>query len=128
MYTDDPTRDAEMYYEEQEETMCERIAKAPECCICHRKIIDGYAYVLDKDNEVFARQMPRPVKGSGLAKGSCPIQFQRLTACPCGPNVSLPHYAFACIPRYRGLRLHRRAIDRARLFILPTEADSMPVS
>ena len=73
-------------------------------------------------------QMPRPVKGSGLAKGSCPIQFQRLTACPCGPNVSLPHYAFACIPRYRGLRLHRRAIDRARLFILPAEADSMPVS
>ena len=73
-------------------------------------------------------QMPRPVKGSGLAKGSCPIQFQRLTACPCGPNVSLPHYAFACIPRYRGLRLHRRAIDRARLFILPAEADKLPVS
>ena len=73
-------------------------------------------------------QMPRPVKGSGLAKGSCPIQFQRLTACPCGPNVSLPHYAFACIPRYRGLRLHRRAIDRARLYILPAEADKLPVS
>ena len=73
-------------------------------------------------------QMPRPVKGSGLAKGSCPIQFQRLTACPCGPNVSLPHYAFACIPRYRGLRLHRRAIDRARLFTLSAEADKMPVS
>ena len=73
-------------------------------------------------------QMPRPVKGAGLAKGSCPIQFQRLTACPCGPNVSLPHYAFACIPRYRGLRLHRRAIDRARLFILPVEADKLPVS
>lgn len=56
MYTDDPTRDAEMYYEEQEETMRERIAKAPECCICHRKIIDGYEYVLDKDNEVFAHE------------------------------------------------------------------------
>lgn len=54
MYTDDPTRDAEMYYAEQEEAMHERIAKAPECCICHRKIIDGYAYILNKDEKVFA--------------------------------------------------------------------------
>ena len=54
MYTDDPTRDAAMYYEEQEETAHERIAKAPECCICHRKIIDGYAYVLNKYENVFA--------------------------------------------------------------------------
>ena len=84
--------------------------------------------MLKETDHFLLSQMPRPVKGSGFAKGSCPIQFQRLTACPCGPNVSLPHYAFACIPRYRGLRLHRRAIDRARLFILPAEADKLPVS
>ena len=55
-YTDNPVRDAEFYYEEQENAMHERIAKAHECCLCHRKIIDGYAYVLDKDNEVFAHE------------------------------------------------------------------------
>lgn len=70
----------------------------------------------DYANTIFC-QLPRPVKGSGLAKGSCPIQFQRFAARSCGPSVSLPHYGLASIPRYRGRRLHRRAIDEARLYI-----------
>ena len=63
-------------------------------------------------------QLPRPVKGSGLV-GPCPIQFPGFVSRPSGPNVSLPDCAFACVPRYRGLRIHRRVIDSTRFFILP---------
>ena len=115
-----------IYETNPQEGFVKALSSACDCSLDSDKRTSCYA--IKKLLESFDGQMPRPVKGSGLAKGSCPIRFQRLTACPCGPNVSLPHYAFACIPRYRGLRLHRRAIDRARLFILPAEADKLPVS
>lgn len=65
---------------------------------------------------MFPGQLPRPVKGSELAKGSCPIRYQRFAAHPSGPNVSLPDWTFARLPRYRGLWPHRRAIDGGPLF------------
>ena len=49
----------------------------------------------------------------------CPIQFPGFVSRPSGPNVYLPDCAFACVPRYRGLRIHRRVIDNTRFFLRP---------
>lgn len=44
MFTDDPAMDAERYDEEMETIQRQQKAAAPECCICHRKILDGPVY------------------------------------------------------------------------------------
>ena len=44
MFTDDPAMDAERYDEEMDAVQRQQEAAAPECCICHRKILDGTAY------------------------------------------------------------------------------------
>ena len=49
-----------------------------------------------------ACQLPRPVKGSGLAKGPCPIQFQRFVTRSCGPDVYSPTSDFCVSPQVHG--------------------------
>ena len=63
-----------------------------------------------------------PLKESGLAKGPVPNSIALLVPRPSGPDVikgMLPDCAFACVPRYMGLRVHRRAADCARFFTQP---------
>lgn len=65
---------------------------------------------------MFPGQLPRPVKGSELAKGSCPIRYQRFAAHPSGPNVSLPDWTFARLPPVQRIVAASPDIDGGPLF------------
>lgn len=53
-FTDNPVYDAERYDEEQEALQRKLEEKAPECCICHKKIMFGYAY--DFGDDLYAHE------------------------------------------------------------------------